>query len=268
MFRGLFRAILSIAMLAASPAVAAPGTSPETPPPGQSPTPATIHVSGKPKGDWLNPKLAFATRLGAAAEERAHHQVVYDGTGYPIAYPMGDVPAGKGTCTDEVIRAYRLVGVDLQQVVHEDMLRAFALYPTKFGLKEPDANIDHRRVWNLLTFFQRNAESLPITEDGKDYKPGDVIIWDLDNYQLHIGLVTRRWSKGHKRPLIMHNISSGPHVEDKLFEYKILGHFRYEGGLKPEPTPAAAAQDATAPTPAQPEPAKPASVPDELPSSP
>lgn len=184
---------------------------------------------------WLSPKLPFARRLAAAAEERAHHHVVYDGTGFPIAYPMGDVPAGKGTCTDEVVRAYRLVGVDLQQVVHEDMLRNFAAYPSKFHLTAPDPNIDHRRVWNLLTFFNRNAESLPISDRGADYKPGDVIVWDLDNFQLHIGLVTSRWSKKNKRPLIMHNISSGPHVEDKLFEYKIIGHFRYDGGLKPEP---------------------------------
>lgn len=228
MFRGLFWVFLSLGALGFTPALAEPAASAGAAPVGAART---------LKGDWLNPKLAFAARLGAAAEERAHHHVVYDGTGYPLAYPMGDVPPDKGTCTDEVVRAYRLLGIDLQQVVHEDMLRDFAAYPGKFGLKEPDANIDHRRVWNLLTFFLRNAEALPITSDGKDYKPGDVVVWDLDNYQLHIGLVTRQWSKKHKRPLIMHNISSGPHVEDKLFEYKIIGHFRYEGGLKPEPTP-------------------------------
>ena len=228
MFRGLFWVFLSLGILGFTPALAEPAASAGAVPGGAART---------LKGDWLNPKLAFAVRLGAAAEERAHHHVVYDGTGYPLAYPMGDVPPDKGTCTDEVVRAYRLVGIDLQQVVHDDMLRNFTAYPGKFGLKEPDANIDHRRVWNLLTFFLRNAEALPITADGKDYRPGDVIVWDLDNYQLHIGLVTRQWSKKHKRPLIMHNISSGPHVEDKLFEYKIIGHFRYEGGLKPEPTP-------------------------------
>ena len=186
--------------------------------------------------DWVDTKRTFGSRLGAAAEERATHRVVYDGTGYPIAYPMGDVPADKGTCTDEVVRAYRLLGIDLQQLVHEDMLRAFPAYPAKYHLSAPDPNIDHRRVYNLQAFFNRNAEVLPISDIGKDYKPGDVIIWDLDNFQLHIGIVTRRWSHGHKRPLVMHNISSGPHVEDKLFEYKIIGHYRFEGGLKPDAT--------------------------------
>ena len=229
MFRGLLWVFLSLSALGFAPALADPA----------APAGEAAQGPAKPKGAWLNTKLSFPLRLAAAAEERAHHRVVYDGTGYPIAYPMGDVPADKGTCTDEVVRAYRLVGVDLQQVVHEDMLRNFAAYPTKFHLTAPDPNIDHRRVWNLLAFFNRNAESLPVTEISKDYKPGDVIIWDLDNFQLHIGLVTRKWSKKHARPLIMHNISSGPHVEDKLFEYKIIGHYRYEGGLKPDPTPAA-----------------------------
>jgi len=225
-FRGLFWVVLSLWAAALSPAQAAPASS----------AGSTAAASTKLKGDWSNPRLSFAQRLGAAAEERSRHRVVYDGSGYPLAYPMGDVPPNKGTCTDEVVRAYRLLGIDLQREVHEDMLRNFTVYPQKFGLKAPDPNIDHRRVWNLLTFFLRNAEALPITADGRDYQPGDVIVWDLDNYQLHTGLVTRKWSKKHKRPLIMHNIASGPKIEDKLFEYKIIGHFRYEGGLKPEPT--------------------------------
>jgi len=189
--------------------------------------PATLRA--KESKAWLNARLSFAERLAAAAEERARHMVVYDGSGYRMAYPMGDVPADRGTCTDEVVRAYRLVGIDLQQLVHEDMTRDFAAYPTKYGLKQPDSNIDHRRVYNLQTFFNRNATSLPMTTKGKDYRPGEVIIWDLDNYQLHIGLVTRRWSKDKKRPLIMHNISRGPRIEDKLFEYKIVGRYRFDG---------------------------------------
>ena len=246
MFRSCFA--FFIAALASGPAVAA--TTPPTPAPVTTPAPT-------PKQEWLNQKVAFPTRLAAAAEERAHHHVVYDGTGYPIAYPMGDVPADKGTCTDEVVRAYRLVGVDLQQLVHEDMLRNFAAYPSKFHLTAPDSNIDHRRVYNLQAFFNRNAETLPITDIGKDYKPGDVIIWDLDNFQLHIGLVTRKWSKKHLRPLVMHNISSGPHVEDKLFEYKIIGHYRFEGGLKQEPAPIEASATTTEAPPTAPAPASP-----------
>jgi len=223
------------------------------PPDAPASSPTATKTAARHQG-WLDTDRAFGSRLGAAAEERATHHVVYDGTGYPIAYPMGDVPTDNGTCTDEVVRAYRLLGIDLQQLVHEDMLRAFAAYPTKYNLSAPDPNVDHRRVYNLQAFFNRNAEVLPISDSGKDYKPGDIIIWDLDNFQLHIGIVTRRWSHGHKRPLVMHNISSGPHVEDKLFEYKIIGHYRFEGALKADATPApveapATPAETTVPTP-------------------
>ncbi len=244
MFRSLsmvFPTVLACGLASAAPELA---TAPV------APTAARVAPASKPRPEWLSLKLPFALRLAAAAEERAHHHVIYDGSGYPMAYPMGDVPADRGTCTDEVVRAYRLVGVDLQQLVHEDMVRDFAAYPRKYHLSAPDPNIDHRRVYNLQAFFNRNADVLPITNAGKDYKPGEVIIWDLDNFQLHIGLVTRKWSKKHLRPLVMHNISSGPHVEDKLFEYKIIGHYRFEGGLKPETLPApfeASAKPADAP---------------------
>ena len=70
------------------------------------------------------------------------------------------------------------------------------------------------------------------TPDGDDYKPGDIVAWALADGRPHIRLVTERRSSDGERPLVMHNISSGPHVEDKLFEYKIIGHYRYDGGLK------------------------------------
>jgi len=126
----LFRSLSVVlpAILACGLASAAPEPVTARAPPA---TVATTLVS-KAKPEWLSLKLPFAMRLAAAAEERAHHHVVYDGSGYPMAYPMGDVPADRGTCTDEVVRAYRLVGVDLQQLVHEDMLRNFTAYPSKY----------------------------------------------------------------------------------------------------------------------------------------
>ena len=78
------------------------------------------------------------------------------------------MPADVGVCTGEVIRSYRAVGVDLQKEVHEDMERAFDSYPRKWGLKKTDANIDHRRVPNLMTFFERQGASLPVTGDARD----------------------------------------------------------------------------------------------------
>ncbi len=179
--------------------------------------------------DWKNAALPFGLRLSAAAEERARHSVVYDGAYVRIAYPYGDVPADRGVCSDEVIRAYRLLGIDLQRLVHEDMARAFGAYPKRWGLAGPDANIDHRRVPNLAVFFTRAGARLRVSTNGRDYKPGDVVEFVVAGSLPHIGIVTERWSSDGQRPLIMHNIGRGPQIEDVLFTLTLTGHFRYGG---------------------------------------
>ena len=179
--------------------------------------------------DWKNPALPFGLRLSAAAEERARHGVVYDADYVRIPYPNGDVAADRGVCSDEVVRAYRLLGIDLQRLVHEDMARAFGVYPKRWGLPGPDSNIDHRRVPNLAAFFTRAGARLSVSAAGRDYKPGDVVAFVVAGHLPHIGIVTERWSSDGQRPLIMHNIGRGPQIEDVLFTLTITGHYRYGG---------------------------------------
>lgn len=179
--------------------------------------------------DWKDATLPFGLRLAAAAEERATHSVVYDAAYVRIGYPMGDVAADRGVCADEIIRAYRLLGIDLQQLVHEDMRGAFGVYPKRWGLPKPDTNIDHRRVPNLAKFFERHGTSLTPSDVGRDYKPGDVVAWALPDGRPHIGLVTERWSGDGERPLVLHNIGYGPQIEDMLFGLKVTGHYRFSG---------------------------------------
>jgi len=135
------------------------------------------------------------------------------------------VPADTGVCTDEIIRAYRAVDIDLQKEVHEDMAAHFDLYPNKrkWLLNHPDSNIDHRRVPNLMVFFERKGESLPISARAEDYAPGDLVTWDLGRGVPHIGIVV---DQGH---MIVHNIGEGPKMENVLFRWKITGHYRYYG---------------------------------------
>jgi len=183
--------------------------------------------------DWADRSLPFGIRLSAAAVERAKHVVRYDAAYLRLAYPMGDVPANQGVCSDEVIRAYRLLGIDLQRLVHEDMARAFHVYPKSWGMKAPDSNIDHRRVPNLAMFFARHGKSLAVTDDAVDYKPGDVIAWAMPDGRPHIGIVTEQRTGDGVRPLVMHNIGAGPQIEDMLFGLKITGHYRYAGPKVP-----------------------------------
>lgn len=172
----------------------------------------------------------FYDQLSDATIELTRSRVAYDPTYFSIPYPNGDVPANKGVCTDVVIRAYRKMNIDLQKEVHEDMKANFSKYPSqkKWGLKRTDTNIDHRRVYNLETFFTRNGTVKPITTNPEDYRAGDIVSWTLDNGLAHIGIVVNRKSQDGKRLLIVHNIGGGQVIEDRLFAWKIVGHYRYK----------------------------------------
>jgi len=175
------------------------------------------------------PADGFATRLVDAAMERLSHDVTYDGSYRRIDYPNGDVDDHIGVCTDLVVRAYRAVGIDLQQAVHEDMKTNFGAYPGIWGLSGPDANIDHRRVPNLQAFFERNGMALPKSRNPEQYRSGDLVTWMLPGNLPHIGIVVARRSPDGRRPLIVHNIGAGPELDDVLFEFPITGHYRYDG---------------------------------------
>lgn len=173
----------------------------------------------------------FGLRLSAAAIERTEHQVRYDPSYKIIPYPGGDIADNRGVCADVVIRAYRAVGVDLQKRIHDDMAADFSAYPDFWGLTAPDANIDHRRVPNLATYFTRRGARLPVSGRASDYQPGDIVAWNLRGeagFLPHIGIVTDR--KGVSGwPLVVHNIGAGPKLEDVLFAWPMTGHFRYRG---------------------------------------
>jgi uncharacterized protein len=170
----------------------------------------------------------FYARLADSAILLTKQNVKYDPSYFKIKYPNGDVPADRGVCTDVIIRAYRKLGIDLQKEVHEDMLAHFCKYPSKWGMRHPDSNIDHRRVLNLMTFFTRNGTAQSITATPADYLPGDIVCWDLGGGITHIGLVVNRKSADKKRYLIVHNIGGGQVLADCLFAFKIIGHYRYK----------------------------------------
>jgi len=169
----------------------------------------------------------FYQQLADSSLTLIQQKVVYDPTYFRIDYPNGDVPSGKGVCTDVVIRAYRKMGIDLQKEVHEDMKANFSLYPKFWGLKRPDKNIDHRRVPNLMKYFSRHESEQIISNNAADYLPGDVVSWRLNGGLTHIGMVSAQKSDDGKRFLIVHNIGAGQVLEDCLFEFEIIGHYRF-----------------------------------------
>jgi len=171
----------------------------------------------------------FGRQLSEAAFLLTRQDVVYDPAYYSIDYPGGDVPAGRGVCTDVVIRAYRILGTDLQKEVHEDMDAHFESYPRLWGLKKPDPNIDHRRVPNLMCFFERHGLVKEISGKAGAYIPGDLVCWNLGGGVTHIGIVVDRRSRDGSRNLVVHNIGGGQVLADCLFDYRIIGHYMYQG---------------------------------------
>lgn len=178
----------------------------------------------KPLAANASPQLK---RLLEAAVEQSKITTGYDPSWVKIDYPNGDVPQDTGVCSDVVVRAFRGAGVDLQKEVHEDMTQAWSDYPKRWGASGTDSNIDHRRVLNLMTYFDRQEKSLAITNDRADYLPGDVVAWQLGDGVEHIGILINLWSEPNKHYLMVHNIGAGARVEDVLLAWKIIGHYRY-----------------------------------------
>jgi len=181
-------------------------------------------------------RLAKSSDLGdqiaAAALARTKHEVSYDPAYYKISYPGGDIPADKGTHTDVIIRTLRAVDFDLQQLIHEDMKGNFLSYPQLWSAKEPDPNIDHRRIENIARYLERNHSSLPTTRDADDYGFGDIIIWRFPQGRLHIGIVVPGPGSHAEEKWVVHNLDSTPKWEDALLDYHISGHYRFEAPAK------------------------------------
>ncbi len=182
--------------------------------------------------------LAFANDLKIVEAARQQLGVTqhYDPQYTKLAYPNGDVDRSKGVCTDVVIRALRDAHqIDLQALVHQDMRQHFALYPKNWGLKKPDANIDHRRVPNLQVYFKRHWQSfMPPFDRTEDYQAGDVVTVMLPGNLPHIMLVSNQKERitqslnAKATPLVIHNIGSGTKEEKGLFNYPITGHYRLQ----------------------------------------
>ncbi len=172
---------------------------------------------------------SLSERIAKAARHQVGVTKEYDPAYVALRYPGGDVPLHTGVCSDVVVRAFREVGIDLQKELHEDMKKHFSAYPQKWGLKRPDKNIDHRRVPNLMRYFERHHITMrDKLEAVESYRPGDIVTWDLGKGLLHTGIVSDKATG--RIPMIIHNIGSGAKEEDILFQYRVIGHYRVKEG--------------------------------------
>ncbi len=164
----------------------------------------------------------------AALVEGARRSIVeaprYDASYRRIRYPGGDPGPDRGSAVDLVIRAYRHLGIDLQERIHRDILSAGAEY----GIRRPDTNIDHRRIRNQEVFFRRHGRRLAL-DRGADWQPGDIVFWAVDGRRRpnHAGIVSDVRSPVDQ-PLVIHHREGGPPREqDVLFAWAVRGHYRW-----------------------------------------
>ena len=172
--------------------------------------------------------LCYSDNLAIVEAARSQIGVTtaYDPSYSSLDYPNGDVPSEKGVCTDVVIRALRKgKNIDLQKEVYLDMKANFSKYPKIWGLKRTDRNIDHRRVPNLMTYFKRKDYAIKVSENKDDYKVGDLVTCIVPPNLPHIMVVSNKKALDGT-PLVIHNIGRGTQEENRLFSFKITGHFR------------------------------------------
>ena len=204
---------------------------------------------------------AAAAGLVEGARAWLGRGVRYDPSYVEMSYPGGDPPADRGAAVDLVVRAFRKIGVDLQQAVHEDIAGNRSVYG--YEGREPDTNVSHRRIRNLIVFLARNAQAVK----ADDYRAGDVVVWDTDGGGSgdHVGIVSSGLTAGGRPPVIHHRRPGGefagtPSEDDSLRRWPIAAHFRWsatpdEAGEEPaiEPRRPAVIPEG-AETPAAPEP--------------
>ena len=176
------------------------------------------------------PPISFRDKIQDHALLQTKQDVIYDGSYVRLDYPGGDVPADRGVCTDVVIRALRSINIDLQKEIHEDMKIAKSEYDKRYQTKHIDSNIDHRRTQNIQTYLERKGCKVNYDKNSSElkYQKGDIVFFDIANG--HVGIITDIFSERHKTlPLLVHNIGSGPVLDDFLSTMSVSGHYRLNG---------------------------------------
>ena len=163
-----------------------------------------------PPGDADGDGIPDPLDLLIGAYKTALNADRYDGRYVQITYPLGDVPRTIGVCTDVIIRALRNAGIDLQRALHEDLARAPRSYP---AIKRPNPSIDHRRVKNILPYFERHFEAHDAALDAAHdpLRPADIVFMDTFPDRPgseHVGIVSDQLGRGGL-PLIINNWTDG-----------------------------------------------------------
>ena len=163
-------------------------------------------------GDGVDDQTDVLDNALAYVDTRPKYKSRYYQTGYP--------DDGYGVCTDVVAFALKNAGYDLQALVDADIRE----HPQWYDIRQPDANIDFRRVRNLKVFFAHHA--VVLTTDvsrTEEWQGGDLVI-----FEKHIGIVSDRRNRDGVPYVIHHNSPWQSAYEQDILEKRtdLVGHYR------------------------------------------
>ncbi len=171
--------------------------------------------------DLLRTQRIQGEKMASAARRYiSNKDLHYDGRYIEGGYPPDDI----GVCTDVVWKAMEAVGVNVKDLVEEDIRENFEAYDDIISVQDPD--IDFRLVPQLERFFERNA--VVLTTDVDDilaWQPGDIVTFESS----HVAVVSplrNIWG----RPYIIQHGKDPAGEEDRIYAsdgMKISGHFRW-----------------------------------------
>ena len=219
MYIGLSRilAFMLLFFLSASQAAAAESDAPAAPSANRAP--------GGPDAGVDEEKAGFTERLLKGARAETRRLVVYNSTYHNGGFP----PTNQGVATDLIWRAFRDAGIDLKELIDEDIKNNREAYPR---ISMVDPNIDFRRVPNQRIFFHRRGLTLTrrfVPDDPNNraqWQPGDIVTF---RHPDHIAILSDRTNR-EGVPLLLHNDGPIASEEDSFmfwFERGVTGHYRY-----------------------------------------
>ena len=163
-----------------------------------------------------------ATRLAAAALNRIRE----------VEAAAASLPGPSDQSADLVLHSYQAVGIDLRELIKEDMNRALRYYPNPSRPPHADAGLVHRDVPNLQRFFARWGKALHTRKRETEFEIGDVVVWEHPSslqtpVNRVMGIIVPGPDKRSDERWVVREDAGRLQWTSRIFDHEIVGHYRY-----------------------------------------
>ena len=143
-----------------------------------------------------------------------------------LALTKSDNPeSAVNNSADLLLKVYQNgLGINLKDLLHEDMSNAFSQYPQLWYERGASKEIDASRVQNIQRFFHRSGDDF----GAADPLMGDVIFWTLPDGNAHAAIIVPGPGLHSNEKWIVHHWQGSVVWENKLSEFIMpLGRYRF-----------------------------------------